>query len=225
MERLFNVCKSDQEYLIGILKISDDDEKHLALLMEDQDTFLQLLTDKRVFAYTIEQTDFSEVSAYLYFYICLRKFLTNKGIYDPRIIWYVSQVIAFFSVSDQWKDTSHIWHRPKDHYTSILQKMKRAKEEGNKEQMYRLQVHLGDYSLFLSGLYPEYIYYMSEEKEGVGIDYYDEMALTGYKAAGINEGAPDEHITSIHSSLSKNIPIIREAINDYVYSPFLRSVI
>jgi hypothetical protein len=223
MEQIFTLRESDVAYLVGILQQTDSDRIHLQELLKDEDVFLQIISDPKVFAYTIEQTGFEKVSANLYFYICLFRFLSRRGINNVGIIRYVSNVIAFFSVSKQWQDSSHIWHRPKEHYASLLNKMQKAKADNNQEHMYLLQVHLGDYSLFLSGLYPEYIDYMSEEREGVGIDYYDEMALTGYRAAGVNEAATENSIPLIHSGISKMISEIRGAINDYVYSPFIRT--
>jgi len=215
---------TDIAYIADVLGTTDAEKAAIKVLLRDEESILDLLDDPRLFSCTIEQSDFSRVSAYLYFFISLRRFLTRRGISSAGVSWYVAGVIAYFSVSKQWNNPKHIWHRPRDHYTNILEKMRKARDDADSYNMYLLQVHLGDYSLFLSGLYPEYIQYMSTEKEGANVDYYDDMALTGYKAASNNQSAISTDISGTHKYISQYIPIIREAINDYAYSPYVRII-
>src|SRR6266516_4350973 len=90
------------------------------------------------------------------------------------------------------------------------------------ERAFLLRVHLGNYSLWLAGLFPDYIAARRSRKGGPDLPYYDELGRQGFRLAAEHRLA--EHLGAATSSRSaaERFPTLRVAFNrlsDRVFFP------
>src|SRR2546425_461804 len=85
-----------------------------------------------------------------------------------------------------------------------------------------LRVHLGNYSLWLAGLFPDYIAARRSRKGGPDLPYYDELGRQGFRLAAQHRLAEHLGVATIYRSAAERFPTLRVAFNrlsDRVFFP------
>jgi hypothetical protein len=77
-----------------------------------------------------------------------------------------------------------------------------------------LRVHLGNYSLFLSGVFPERIRFRAEARGFPDLKYYEGFGRTQYRVASDHRLAQRYEVADILSTLSERFGATRLALND-----------
>ena len=89
----------------------------------------------------------------LFFYVVVRHALRNAGVDDRELADYLSALLLDFGQRDRaWRID---WHDDQQHryLVDILADL----EASDGERRFRVMVHLGNYALWLAGLFPDYI--------------------------------------------------------------------
>src|SRR5690606_10409085 len=76
-----------------------------------------------------------------------------------------------------------------------------------------LRAHLGNFALWLSGLFPDYITARVERRGAPGIRYYEEMGATGYRLAADTVDAENWGLDHLYRTFADNFPALRIALN------------
>jgi hypothetical protein len=90
------------------------------------------------------------------------------------------------------------------------------------ERGFLLRVHLGNYSLWLAGLFPDYIAARRSRKGGPDLPYYDELGRQGYRLAAAHRLAERFGVAPIYRAAADRFPTLRVAFNrlsDRVFFP------
>src|SRR6266699_2139008 len=90
------------------------------------------------------------------------------------------------------------------------------------ERAFLLRVHLGNYSLWLAGLFPDYIAARRSRKGGPDLPYYDELGRQGFRLAAQHRLAEHLGVATIYRSAAERFPTLRVAFNrlsDRVFFP------
>jgi len=87
-----------------------------------------------------------------------------------------------------------------------------------------LRMHIGNHSLFLSGVFPERIRFRAESRGFPDIKYYEQLGRTHYRIAGEHRLAQRYHLEGILKTLAERFQATRRALNDMA-DRVLRSVI
>jgi len=87
-----------------------------------------------------------------------------------------------------------------------------------------LRVHLGNYSLWFAGLFPDYIEARRTRKGGPDLPYYDEVGRQGYRLASEHRLAERFGVASIYRSAAERFPTLRVAFNRLSDRVFFRNV-
>ncbi len=95
-------------------------------------------------------------------------------------------------------------------------------EEETGERGFLLQAHLGNYSLWLAGLFPDYIAARRLRAGGPDLPYYDELGRQGYTLASRHTLAARFGVAGIYRAAAERFPALRAAFNrlsDRVFFP------
>ncbi|HTD85837.1 MAG TPA: hypothetical protein VK850_04610, partial [Candidatus Binatia bacterium] len=77
-----------------------------------------------------------------------------------------------------------------------------------------MRAHMGNYSLFLSGVFPDCIRMRSERKGAPDIRYYEEIGRSSFRAASDHRLAYKYDVAEIFNTLSERFQTTRRALND-----------
>ncbi|MFQ5630862.1 MAG: hypothetical protein ACE5I1_18990, partial [bacterium] len=91
--------------------------------------------------------------------------------------------------------------------------------DAHSEEVFLIQSHLGNYSMFLIGIFPDYVYHKAKYgRVAPDFSYYEQMGSTGYKNAAGHRVARKWDLTNILEILAAEFRLIRYALNYMVDS-------
>jgi hypothetical protein len=161
-------------------------------------------------------------SAPLFLYVTVRHALRERGIDDARLADYLGALLLEFGQRDRaFRVTPHD-DDTRRYLVDILADLREAQGR----RAFLLCVHLGNFSLWLSGIFPDYITAQSNRNGAPGFRYYDELGARGFRMAAENRLAQDLELDGIYGQVADLFAQIRVALNrmsDRVFFPNVSS--
>ena len=77
-----------------------------------------------------------------------------------------------------------------------------------------IRVHIGNHSLFLSGVFPERIRFRAEARGFPNLRYYEGLGRTQYRMASDHRLAQRYEVANMFNTLSERFKATRMALND-----------
>lgn len=156
----------------------------------------------------------------LFAYVAVRHALRAAGVGDPALADYFAALLLEFGDHDR-----HVRLHPHDDETyrylvDIVSDLADGGEEGDRG--FLLLVHLGNYSLWLAGLFPDYVAARRLRRGGPDLPYYDELGRRGYHQASEHRLAERFGVAAIYRMAAERFPALRVAFNrlsDQVFFP------
>src|SRR2546428_8474681 len=123
----------------------------------------------------------SAPSPALFPYVAVLHTLRAAGVDDRELADYLAALLLEFGDHDR-----HVRIRRSDdetyHYlVDMVEDLMGLDDAG--ERAFLLRAHLGNYSLWLAGLFPDYIAARRSRKGGSDLPYYDELGRQGFRLA------------------------------------------
>jgi hypothetical protein len=76
-----------------------------------------------------------------------------------------------------------------------------------------LRAHLGNYALWLAGVFPEYITARQRRKGGPGLAYFETMGAQGFQLASDHRLAQAFDLEDVFTAAAETFPALRVALN------------
>jgi hypothetical protein len=182
----------------------------LIQLLTESDTRDLILDDELLFRALLEQTGCLRVSNHFYFYVLVRNVLRRAGIEDRTVADYVAEMLTEFSRIEQSRCIVPGQPNPLDYFFEMLSALRTADERTT----FLLRAHIGNHSLFLSGVFPERIRFRAEAKGFPDLHYFEQLGQTNYRVASDHRLALKYDLAPIFMTLSENFEPARRALND-----------
>lgn len=149
-------------------------------------------------------------SEVLYFYVMVRHRLLAAGVGDREVADYLAAMLLEFGRRDRavrvdWND---------DHAHRYLVDILADLDATQGERRFRVMVHLGNYSLWLGGLFPQYIEARRLRRGGPDLGYYDALGRSGFAMARDHALADAYHLDGILGTAAERYSALRGALND-----------
>jgi hypothetical protein len=149
-------------------------------------------------------------SEVLYFYVLVRHRLLAAGVEDREVADYLAALLLEFGRRDRavrvdWND---------DHAHRYLVDILADLDATHGARRFQVMVHLGNYSLWLSGLFPQYIEARRLRRGGPDLGYYDALGRRGFAMARDHALADTYHLDGILDTAAERYPVLREALNE-----------
>lgn len=149
-------------------------------------------------------------SEVLFFYVMVRQTLLSAGLDQREVADYLAALLLEFGRRD--RATRVDWHD--DHAHRYLVDILIDLEATQGERRFRVMVHLGNYALWLAGLFPQYIEARRLRYGGPDLQYYDGLGRRGYAMASDHALADRYRLESILHTVVERYPTLREALNN-----------
>jgi hypothetical protein len=200
----------DIEFILSVLGGKIGTAECLVKLLSDEDSRDLILDDEALLHALLERRGCLRVSTRFYFYILVRHVFRRSDILDRTVADYVAEILAQFAQAERARCVLPGQANPLDYFFEMLGALKTADDRTS----FFLRVHLGNYSLFLSGVFPERIRFRAEARGFPDLKYYEGFGRTQYRVASDHRLAQRYEVADILSTLSERFGATRLALND-----------
>lgn len=156
----------------------------------------------------------------LFAYVAVRHVLRAAGIDDADLTDYVAALLLGFGDHDASRRLGAHDDQTYNYLVDIVSDLAAGEETG--ERAFLLRAHLGNYSLWLAGLFPDRIAYQRARAGGPDLPYYDELGRQGYDLASRHRLADRFGLAGIYRAAAERFPALRTAFNrlsDRIFFP------
>ncbi len=200
----------DVEFILSVLAGETDRAGYVTRLLADEDTRDIVLDDEALFRAVLERRGCLRISSHFYFYVLVRRVLLQTGISDRAVADYVAELLAEFSRTERTRCIVHPEAHPLEYFFDMLAALQTADDRTR----FLIRAHIGNHSLFLSGVFPEHIRCRAERRGFPDLSYYEELGRSNFRAARDHRLARRYHLTDVFDTLSEHFKSARRALND-----------
>jgi hypothetical protein len=200
----------DIDFILSILGSRLGNAECLVKLLADEESRDLILDDEALFRALLERRGCLRVSTRFYFYILVRHVFRRSDIQDRAVADYVAEVLTEFARSEHARWTGPGENGPLDYFFELMSALNTADQRTS----FYLRMHIGNYSLFLSGVFPERIKFRAEARGFPDIKYYEGLGRTQYRMASDHPLAQRFDMTKVLGTLSERFGATRLALND-----------
>jgi hypothetical protein len=182
----------------------------LVKLLADEESRDLILDDEALFHALLERRGCLRVSSRFYFYVLVRHVFKRSDINDREVADYVAEVLAAFAEARRSQCIIAGQLNPLDYFFEMISALQTADDRTS----FLLRMHIGNHSLFLSGVFPDRIRFRSEVRGFPDLKYYEQLGRTHYRIAGEHRLAQRYHMEAVLKTLSERFQTTRRALND-----------
>jgi hypothetical protein len=177
-----------------------------ALRREGLDT---ILDDPRLPEALIECRQAAHASLPLFAYVVVRHALRRVHEHDRGISDYVASILVHFAM----RDNAHRIGAADDEMYDTVASLLADVDHGDATRRFLVRAHLGNYALWLGGMFPDHVAERRERRGGPDLDYYDEMGQRGFALAAQHRLAKQYGMDTLFEATAERFPRIRAALN------------
>lgn len=195
-------------HLVELLGRGDADTRERARKRLERDGIDALLDDPRVLNALLTDSDVSAPPRVV-FYVLVRHAFLEGGITDTLTADYVASLLLGFGQGNRaWRvsDTREEEYR---YLVDLVSEMR----DTDPQKAFPFWCHLGNYSLWLSGLFPDHLEWRVQRKGAPPIDYYETLGSTGFRLAGGSEQAEALGVALLFQGVARDFRPLRTALN------------
>ncbi len=197
--------------MVKALAKSSRDSIGLVELLSDENDRDAILDHDVLYKTVLEQVGCLQLSPAFYFYILTRRVLRKAGIEERALCDYVAAVLAAFSRTNQLSTPGETRESSRSflYITDLLQTLAKAPPQ----QAYLLRSHLGDYTLFLSGIFAERVEAHAQRSGAPGMDFYETVGRSSYRSIANHPNSKKTNLQSTFEQLADEFRVVRLALN------------
>jgi hypothetical protein len=146
------------------------------------------------------------VSPRLYFYVITRRVLAH---HERVVADYIATVLAEFLEGDRWQTLPGLPDMQTRYVTDMLTVLADLKGD----RAFLLQAHIGNFSLFVSGIFPEHIRHRATRRGAPALDFYESVGSTHYRLAAHQPQARTTGLENVLETIGNEFSDVRRGLN------------
>jgi hypothetical protein len=174
-----------------------------------EEGFDALLDDAQVLRALVRGGGISHAPAPLVFYVMVRHALLQREIADRQLADYTAAVLLEFGAAGKAHRVDGGEGEPFFYLADILAAVEQAR--GDRE--FLLRVHLGNFALWLAGLFPDYVTGRVQRRGAPPLSYYDELGAAGFRTAAASQLALRHGLGDLFLRAAEQFQDVRSALN------------
>ncbi len=179
-----------------------------------------LLDDPHLLRQLIEARQSARVSLPLFCYVVVRHALRRSGADNRLLADYVSSVLLHFGLRERARRIADTDDQTYDTLARIVEDV----ESADSERAFLARAHLGNYALWMSGLFPDHIEHRRFRRGGPDLDYYETLGRRGFQLAADHRLANQHGLAPLYGAAAEAFPAMRRALNAVSDSLLFRHV-
>ncbi|HEY2799650.1 MAG TPA: hypothetical protein VGI85_03585 [Chthoniobacterales bacterium] len=199
---------ADFQFIVGALARSPNDDVSLVDLLGDEEARDAVLDQPRLVEAILSQGGQLAISSAFYFYVLARHVLRRAEITDRKLCDYVASLLETFSRVNGLRAP----HASGDQAQQYLSDMLIALSSASAEQTFLLRAHVGNYSLFISGIFHENAQRRSR-RGAPDLEFYEKIGRTNYQLVASHSTARRCELNDVFEELADRFHEVRLALN------------
>lgn len=169
-----------------------------------------VLDDPRLAVALLRSGQGACASLRLFAYVMVRNALRRVGEEDRVMADYAASLFLHFGVGARASRVAP----SDDQVYDTLAGLAADVNDPDGRRSFLVRTHLGNYALWLSGLYPDYIEKRRWRRGGPDLDYYEEMGMRGFRLAADHRLAAEHGLATLYATAAERFGLLRAALND-----------
>jgi hypothetical protein len=168
-----------------------------------------LLDDAQVLRALVRGGPVSHAPAPLVFYVMVRHALLQREIADRQLADYTAAVLLEFGAAGKAHRVDGGEGEPFFYLADIMAAMEQARGE----REFLLRVHLGNFALWLAGIFPDYVTERVQRRGAPPLSYYDTLGAAGFRSAAASQLALRHGLGDVFLRAAEQFADVRSALN------------
>ncbi|MEJ7812779.1 MAG: hypothetical protein WKG32_20360 [Gemmatimonadaceae bacterium] len=168
-----------------------------------------LLDDPRLLAALIEAPLGAHASLPLFCYVVVRNALRRAGEQDRVLADYTAAILLHFGLRGR---SRRIASSDDEEYATLAAMMD-AVDGPDARRNFLVRAHLGNYALWLSGVFPDSIEHRRWRRGGPDLDYYEDLGRRGFQLAAEHRLAHEHGLDALYHAAAARFAVMRLALN------------
>lgn len=198
----------DFQFVVQTLAGSGRDAVDLVELLTDAQARDLVLDHPRLVQGLLEGPGTLSISPQLYFYLLIRHVLKGSELDDRALSDYVASILECFSQTARLRSPADGCSTPIQYLSDMLIALQNA----SATQAFLIRAHMGNYSLFLTGIFPETVQHRAV-RGAPDVGYYEQLGRASFKAAAGHRVARTAELSEIYERLALHFHEVRLALN------------
>ena len=198
---------ADFDFVVSTLARSPTDQVSLVDLLSDAETRDSVLDNPRLVHAILSNAGHLRISSQFYFYVLARHVLQQAGIRDRKLCDYVASLLEAFSRVSVLR-APHNAEPIEEYISDMLIALRRV----TPEQAFLLRAHVGNYSLFVSGIFHENMQ-RRRLSGGPDVKFYEQIGRTNYQLLASHATARRCELDQVFEELADRFCDVRCALN------------
>lgn len=177
-----------------------------------------LLDDARLPSVLLHAPQAAHASFPLFAYVMVRHALRRMGEADRGLADYVAAILVHFGVRER---ACRVGESDDQVYRALADLFKDANDP-DPRRAFLVRTHLGNYALWLSGLFPDHVEQRRWRRGGPDLAYYEELGKRGFQLAAEHRLAEQHGLATLYATAAERFGLLRLALNtlsDWLFFP------
>ena len=178
----------------------------------------EILDDPRLPSALMRSTTGAHASLPLFTYVMVRHAMRRLGEGDRGLADYVASIVVHFVAREQ----VHRIAESDDQLYAALVDLLHDVNDPDARRSFLVRTHLGNYALWLSGIFPDHVEQRKWNRGGPDLDYYEEMGRRGFQLAAEHRLAEEHGLADLYAAAADRFGLLRLALNslsDWLFFP------
>jgi len=198
----------DFDFVVRTLARSQSESVSLVDLLSDSETRDSVLDSPRLIQAILCNDAQLRISSQFYFYVLARYVLRDAGIRDRKLCDYVGSLLENFSRAHALQGPQADDESPRQYLSDMLIALSRATQD----EAFLLRAHVGNYSLFISGIFHENTQRRSL-RGAPDIGFYENIGRRNYHLLSSHATARRCELDDVYAELADRFRDVRLALN------------
>jgi len=168
-----------------------------------------LLDDPRLLTALLDSRQGACASYPLFAYVVVRHAMQSVGESDRVLADYVASILLHFGLQQRANRVAD----SDDEYYDTVAELLGAVDGPDAQRAFLVRAHLGNYALWLSGMFPDFLAGRHHRRGAPDLDYFEEVGRRGYQLAADHRLATEHGLVTLYSAAAERFPLLRVALN------------
>jgi hypothetical protein len=200
--------RADAAHVIWLLSRGSETERDACEARLREEGFDAILDDPRTLNAVLSARDVATAPPAIIFYLLVRHALLEDGLEDLTVADYLTALLLTFGGMNRSHDLERLAGQFR-HLVDIVA----AADGSSGHQAFMLRAYLGEFALWLSGIFPDHINARVARRGAPGIPYYEELGSTGFRMAARFRDAEQHGLDRVYLLCADAFPQLRIALN------------
>ena len=213
-----HLTRSDAQLAMRILARGSDTELMELEARLANDGIDAILDDPALPLALVRSASGAHASLPLFTYVMVRHALRRLGEGDRALADYLASIVVHFGIRDK---STRVGEGDDQIYAALTDLLNDVNDP-DARRAFLVRAHLGNYALWLSGIFPDYVEQRRWNRGGPHLGYYEEMGRRGFQLAAEHRLAEQHGLAPLYAAAADRFGLLRLALNslsDWLFFP------